>query len=225
MTNDQPIITLAQYLELAEQPMSFLFRGVTKSTYELIPSVARNWKKDTFPLPSLEKRMLSEFKRRSIPWLSFHPRNEWEWMMLAQHHHMPTRLLDWTANPLVALFFACFNHWDEQGAVFVLNGLNQLETDIIQDPFQIDRDYYILPPHISPRIAAQSAFFTVSCDPTKPLDCRSRILVQSDSKCSLLRQISRYGINAASLFPDLDGLALDLKREAENENLDHSCPV
>ena len=87
-------------------------------------------------------------------------------------------------------------------------------------------DYYIRPPHISPRVAAQSAYFTVSKDPTKSLAQypESRIAVRADVKRSLLRQIACYGITEAALFPDLDGLARDLKQEAENKNLDHAMP-
>jgi len=107
VNNDHTIVTLEQYLKQAEQPLSFLFRGVTRSdAHTLIPSVARDWKEDTFPLLNLEERLLADFKRRALPWLTlFHPRNEWEWMMLAQHHGVPTRLLDWTKNPLTALFW------------------------------------------------------------------------------------------------------------------------
>ena len=228
MNNDHPIVTLEQYLKLAEHPLSFLFRGVTRiEEHKLIPSVARDWKEGTFPLLSLERRLLSDFKRRALPWLSaFRPSNKWEWMMLAQHHGVPTRLLDWTMNPLAALFFACRGDWDAQGAVYVLPTLPRLETDVVPDPFYVDADYYIGPPHISPRVAAQSSYFTVSQDPTKSLIQlpERKIAVRADAKRSLLRQIARYGISEASLFPDLDGLARDLKQEAANQELDYVMP-
>lgn len=225
MSFDASIVTVDQYLKYAEQPLSFLFRGVTDiDKHMLIPSVARDWTEGTFPLLGLEKQILSEFKRRALPWLSqFHPRNEWEWLMLAQHHGVPTRLLDWTTNPLVGLFFACRGHWDADGAVYMLPKLPQLEADVVQDPFYVDMDYYIRPPHISPRVAAQSAFFTVSKEPKRSLvQVRTqRIVVRADAKRDLLGQIARYGISEAALFPDLDGLGRDLKHEAENENLAH----
>jgi hypothetical protein len=228
MNREAPIGTLDQYLKQADQPLAFLFRGVTLiGEHKLIPSVARDWKEGTFPLRNLERRLLAEFKRRALPWLSvFRPSSEWEWLMLAQHHGVPTRLLDWTTNPLVALFFACRGDWDSDGGVYVLPNLPELETDVVRDPFRVGVDYCIRPPHISPRVAAQSAYFTVSKDPTKPLaeHPARRIAVRAVTKRGLLRQIARYGINEASLFPDLDGLARDLRQEAESQNLDYAVP-
>lgn len=53
--------------------------------------------------------MLDAFKRRARPYIDQIPQNDFEWMFVAQHHGLPTRLLDWSTSPLVALYFAVAN--------------------------------------------------------------------------------------------------------------------
>jgi hypothetical protein len=51
--------------------------------------------------------MLKRFMQDAQSFLVDAPTNKWEWLFLAQHHGVPTRLLDWSENALVALYFAC----------------------------------------------------------------------------------------------------------------------
>lgn len=72
-----------------------VYRGVKDDSYELIPKVGgKNFICKHKSVKDAEKYMLSLFKQRAIPFLTLSPRNDWEWLALAQHYGLPTRLLD-----------------------------------------------------------------------------------------------------------------------------------
>lgn len=94
------------------------FRGQLKHRYKLLPSLFRQGEgyEDTYN----EHGMYEEFIRRHPEHNSSH-RCVTDWLTLMQHFGIPTRLLDWTSNLLVALYFACVEYKEEDGALFVLD--------------------------------------------------------------------------------------------------------
>lgn len=92
----------------------FWFRGQGCESYGLEPSIWRRLK----PLPGqrevqssqvleVETRLLTRFRQRSLPyWPSGYPQSDWEHLFAMQHYGLPTRLLDWTGNLLMSVYFS-----------------------------------------------------------------------------------------------------------------------
>ena len=89
------------------------FRGQTKRAfegYDLKPSIGRYSHLNSLPPAErdrLENEVLETFSNHLLTYVNHLPRNDWEALAIAQHHGLPTRFMDWTTNPLVALYFAC----------------------------------------------------------------------------------------------------------------------
>jgi FRG domain len=77
------------------------FRGSTNRNHSLVPSLAR----PPFKL-KYERALINAFKQNAVQFVDQRPQSEWEWIFLARHHNVPTRLLDWTESPLIGLYFA-----------------------------------------------------------------------------------------------------------------------
>ncbi len=94
---------------------NYAFRGVADCDYDLSTSFFRNCGE----LAHLEYHLLRNF-RKYAQIQDADQLSDWRCMTIAQHHGLPTRLMDWTYSPFVALHFATANpdHYDRDGAIW-----------------------------------------------------------------------------------------------------------
>jgi hypothetical protein len=109
------IETLKQYSDFIENQLRLSkesvlwFRGTGKSSYTLSPSIHRHATiSDPENVIDLENKIMDRFNQRSVPFLDkpLDRKNDWEVLFFMQHYAIPTRLLDWSENPFIALYFA-----------------------------------------------------------------------------------------------------------------------
>jgi len=218
-----PILALSEYVALIEKDCSkagrYLFRGQLKDDL-LLPKFLRV---DTVPKgrqsPIIEEKMFRDFKRRGRPFLKIEPQNEYEWLALAQHHGMATRLLDWTSSALAALWFIVTSkrNISNDGIIWILRFD---ERDIKYPkkeelPYNIDETKIFCPTHIEDRFIAQGGWFTVHnykrgvirFDKEKNFKNKLQKIIIKRSKFNEIRfSLNQCGINKLSLFPDFGGL-------------------
>jgi len=230
---ESQVKNLLQYIEEVDlwSSKTRIYRGVSDSKFQLIPSLGRLevlalHGMEKLPGGKLEERreryeseLLQEFKRRAIPFLTSIPRSELEWLCVAQHYGVPTCLLDWTTNPLVALFFACESKPDLGGAVYVRHQSSWLNEAHNDDPFRRpDKILAIQPDHSDKRFVNQEGVFTIHPDPRVPVDddMTRKVVFDAEAKDQMQWQLAKFGIRASVIYPGLDGVAKDVRAICES---------
>ncbi len=204
------------------------YRGQSED-WALLPSIARIKPKTT--LPADERGMFADFKQQAEMLLGeAHPTNDLDWLAIAQHYGLPTRLLDWSRDAAIALWFAVRKAPASAGRAGVLWVFTPDARDVLDDlerkkPFQGSHTKVFIPQTdvLDKRIISQKGAFTVhklqeGGTAFTPLEDDARLnnklfkYTIAPSFFAPLRtdlQVEK-GINDFVLFPDLEGLARKL---------------
>jgi hypothetical protein len=196
----------------------------------------------------LEEHILRNFARYSRPYLT-KATNEWELLVAAQHHGVPTRVLDWSYSPLVAAHFATIGgqsvdrviwrlDWKRMHRKFGFPELALLIEDLERiaghghefTPWRLIGEgskakpfaCMIEPPTLDVRISAQAATFTLCSDTSHSFDefldehdladALTRFVIPHTAADCVRDQLDMAGMDERRLFPDLDGVAAQMRR-------------
>jgi len=237
---------------------SLWYRGCGKLTHQLQPTLYRHKrKKKISELSLLELQLMTRFRQRSIP---FHDRSlldDWDALFFMQHYGVPTRLLDWTENPLVALYFALMSapykakksgelHFSSDAAVWILDPIawnrkslehQSFDGGVLTPGDEALKGYKPVPSysgmfnhpvglygaHNSSRIVAQRGVFTIFGQNVEPMetvfeknsfpsDCLIKIILRKEELHTMRKSLLQHGVVESVVFPDLDGLAREIRR-------------
>ncbi len=215
----------------------WLFRGVTDADQTLVAKIGREktraqkrdpksgkFKRVSYRLAD-ERGVFTMFKAQALSHIQRVPTTQLEWLALAQHFGIPTRLLDWTENILVATWFAVEKAGAKDNgadaAIWITKGVPALDSDNTGDPFEIKAPGVYRPAHISPRISAQASVLMLCPTPTKEvkLNFTHKVTIARGIEFTIKKRLNACGVNRRLLFPDLAGLAEHLAWLHKNDYL------
>lgn len=215
---------------VANNPIStkFLYRGLADKNYHLLPGIFRkdvttidgkDIVNDRYLTWTKETDVLRAFIHEASAYLSIPSSDLGHWLEYAQHYGVPTRLLDWSKNPLVALYFCCKDQSEKDGVVWLLHVGNYSRFVSKKLGNQDDRgfktvymaiqelldgdshyEYPLLytPYYVDARMSAQGSYFMIWGTQRKPFE---ELLSSDDIRMNLPEKdngIRMYGMHEAT---------------------------
>jgi hypothetical protein len=207
---------LSDYFDaLAGRPtQNVLYRGHADESWEIRPSVFRPGNQGIDNAESLFR-----WRRAAARFANPSPRNDIEWLVLAQHFGIPTPLLDWTSSPLVALFFACEREPDRDGCIWQVKLTRRRHGESVTafyempyletvDPFDesIPKPGLIYADAMNVRTLAQDSAMSIHYGPdhlVSPAYLDRVYTVRMEQKDEILGALRVLGFTKERLFADI----------------------
>lgn len=170
--------------------LSFLYRGHANVDYQLIPGLFRKQKdicdenggcvtNYTYLCYGKENDIIHSFMQEAMNYIQIPENDISRWTEYAQHYGVPTRFLDWSKNPFVALYFACRDQKETDGKVWLLHAKNydyqfppenddlkdktrqEIASGLIKGTIKCEMPLLYTPFYVDNRMSAQSSYFMV----------------------------------------------------------------
>ena len=216
---------------------TFFFRGQSDSEYKLTPSIFRE----------KNKKLLENEVGMNMEMLRKHPKIEGKYLdnniislLVCQHFGLPTRLLDWTLDLSVAVFFSCISNKNEDGRVFIYLPINEIyfassirtSSSLPESMINLfgtafnsnikiensEKFYPFKTEYIFKNQDIQSSVFTIhkNWDRIDDNETFFHIDIDKDYKDSILRELELMNKNHSTIIDDKTSIAKDLKRHFKN---------
>jgi hypothetical protein len=164
--------------------------------------------------------MFRSFKKKMRFSIADRPsyRDSWQWLAIARHYDLPTRLLDWSESAGVSLYFAVRKKQDGIDSVLWCSEKPEAVKTETNDPFSIRNILLYEPEHIAARIAVQKSVFTVH-----PEDYKDKYLkwpcslikatIEASAREPIRKMLDDLGIDNVMLCPEPNAIASALREK------------
>ncbi len=193
----------------------WVWRGQSDAAWPLLPSAGRDVLAGRAALGQ-DEVFFKRWQAEARQFLGVEPEDEWQWLALAHHSGFATRLLSWSTRPLAAAWFAVAGAGKGDAVVHALKPERSLlDTAGMDSPWKTRYPLVMYTPRRLPEgLSRDIGVVTLHTPPTHVVDADhdsadrlERFVIAASYRRELLFELNQYGINRATLFPGLAGLA------------------